>query len=516
MLAGVVSAASWYCDKDAAGTNTGTSWTNAWHALAHVVFSTTPGGGVYPGDTLFISGGTDSSVYAEGLTVQYGYDDPRVTGTESNRVTIKVGKESGHNGNVVISNASGNGIYVTSEDFVTIDGAYNGTTHLIIHDCVGDGVNITGSKRSIVKYCEIYRCGDATGENGILIDVTTDPDTMVEIAYCSIHDNYQDGIHISSSRVLGYDRFIVHHNDIYNLNDDGIELGGSINFFNNTIHGVALTGTTSGHPDGIQTSGGYTRVYNNYFYNFFNYDNGFNAAMEISFFNVTHAPERYFEIYNNVCVQDQAGDSLYAGNVATTMRGLEFTRSTLTSSIADSITDVLIANNTFIGWPITGMSFALYEREGRHCVARRIKILNNVVYNCFKNPGNTIAFSIGTDLTYTSTYGSYGSGADVEIDYNIINEGPSGGKAVEVSDVTYNTNELWKAAYDVQNNVTGNPDPVINDTGMVLSGSPLINAGADLSEYFTTDRLGRVRSNWTIGAYEYTTSHTGKITIKLK
>ena len=49
-------AANWYVDKDAQGSNNGTSWTNAWNSLSRI-------SGVSAGDTVYISGGSASKTY---------------------------------------------------------------------------------------------------------------------------------------------------------------------------------------------------------------------------------------------------------------------------------------------------------------------------------------------------------------------------------------------------------------------------------------------------------------------
>ena len=59
-----------YVDKNASGSNNGTSWTDAWESFAAIVWSS-----LEPGDILYISGGTDSTIYYETLHI------PAIKGT---------------------------------------------------------------------------------------------------------------------------------------------------------------------------------------------------------------------------------------------------------------------------------------------------------------------------------------------------------------------------------------------------------------------------------------------------
>ena len=90
----IIYATPHYVDKNAAGLNNGTSWTNAWKS-----FSVINWGSIQPGDIVYISGGTDSLQYNEVLTVG-------ANGTAANPITIIAGKyspsSSGYSGRVII------------------------------------------------------------------------------------------------------------------------------------------------------------------------------------------------------------------------------------------------------------------------------------------------------------------------------------------------------------------------------------------------------------------------------
>ena len=78
-----------YVDKNAGGSNDGTSWSNAWESFSAINWSS-----VNPGDNIYISGGTDSTVYSETMTVN-------ASGTPGHFITITKGTDAGHNGKVI-------------------------------------------------------------------------------------------------------------------------------------------------------------------------------------------------------------------------------------------------------------------------------------------------------------------------------------------------------------------------------------------------------------------------------
>lgn len=95
--------ALWYVDKDAVGTNAGTSWVNAWHNFGHIDWPN-----INAGDTIYISGGETSKTYDAGIL---GWDGnaqitPDKGGSAGNPITITKGVDANHNGTVILD---GNG-----------------------------------------------------------------------------------------------------------------------------------------------------------------------------------------------------------------------------------------------------------------------------------------------------------------------------------------------------------------------------------------------------------------------
>ena len=105
---------NYYVDKNASGQNNGTSWANAWTSFSAINWNS-----IQPGDIIYISGGTDSTVYYERLVIGK-------SGTAGNYITIRNSYEAGHNGKVIIEDPNTNTfdgcIYLSNRDWVYIKG----------------------------------------------------------------------------------------------------------------------------------------------------------------------------------------------------------------------------------------------------------------------------------------------------------------------------------------------------------------------------------------------------------
>jgi hypothetical protein len=89
-LSTIIFATDYYVDKNASGQNNGTSWTNAWQSFSAINWNS-----IQPGDVIYISGGTDSTVYYERLNIQ-------TYGSAGNYVTIQGASDAGHSGKAII------------------------------------------------------------------------------------------------------------------------------------------------------------------------------------------------------------------------------------------------------------------------------------------------------------------------------------------------------------------------------------------------------------------------------
>ena len=81
---------NFYVDKNASGQNNGTSWSNAWQSFSAINWSS-----IQPGDIIYISGGSDSTVYYETLNINDA-------GTANNYITLRGAIDAGHNGKAII------------------------------------------------------------------------------------------------------------------------------------------------------------------------------------------------------------------------------------------------------------------------------------------------------------------------------------------------------------------------------------------------------------------------------
>jgi len=291
---------NWYVDNESSGANNGTSWADAWQSSTDIEWNS-----INPGDVIYISGGQTEKTYYEQLHVQAG-------GSEDNPITIKVGQEDGHNGNVIITNDSDTdgGIRVIYQSHITIDGNVDGQRHLTVQHCAGVGIHVYGAQGIKLTYIYVYRNGGGHEWNnsGVTFTATeyTESKPNIEISYCHVQNNWQDAIAGFGPIADDFGYISIHYNEISNVVDDAFECGaGGVDFYNNIVHERAYDGG-DGHPDGIAFNGAeYYRVYNNKFYNFrsgtayINYEPFYNTNPP------SPRPGKYVYIYNNILYEEE-------------------------------------------------------------------------------------------------------------------------------------------------------------------------------------------------------------------
>lgn len=166
----------YYVDKYADGTNSGTSWENAWSSFTEIEWSK-----LKAGDVLFISGGKDSTVYNETLTV--GAD-----GNAEELFTIRNGVDPMHNGKVIID-VPDDGIIINKKSYLRI-------ANIELKN-VSHGVSIRGAKTGDInvifldslKVLNFYKQGaiSINGYSKSEFDSTVD---SVFIRYCTLTTSF--------------------------------------------------------------------------------------------------------------------------------------------------------------------------------------------------------------------------------------------------------------------------------------------------------------------------------------
>lgn len=472
-----------YVDNTVAVNGNGSSWNGAWKSFSSIAWNK-----INPGDTIQISGGADSQTYFEQLYV-------RKSGADSLPIVITCGQTRGHNGKVIIESPDRYCALKIGDNThdVIVNGNYLGKRNIVIQKSKAEGVGLDGNARHIsLKYLEICENGHKKNENGIHIQVEKYASPIVEISYCSIHDNWQDQIFVNgpASATTDYDQIIIHDNDIGFLSDDGIEcLSGGVTFYNNTMHNITDQKRGEGHPDGMQIYQGYCRIYNNTFSNF----HAINSDIFIELWTEPISrPDGHVYIYNNLFYESKI--SKVQDNY---FRGIEC----LVSSLGGitRISDIVIANNTLVNIPAWGI---LLDPNLPVEKVSNIVMVNNIVHNCFTLGGGQ-AISIG-DEGRTYTVGPAGSQAQVVCDYNIISAGNDGASAVGFMGKIYDYAQWVSVSHC---NTHGyNADPLLDKSySPSLKSSRAVGAGMDLSSLFSFDHLNKARPKgaWDIGAFQF-------------
>ena len=370
---------AWYVDNAVSSSGNGTSWANAWKDFNNINWSL-----IKPGDTLYIGGGATSQTYTQTLNVG-------ASGTLGNPITIRVGQDSGHNGQVIIQDAS---INLNNRNYITIDGSVGGVQKLEIKDNFNilnkeDGWAIWADNTigTVVKFCKITNCN-----NGIYLTYSSN---------YTVNDNLMRGIR-GDAAIRGilssgsWDANKIFNNDIqlyYNdktppggsgayAGPDGIQPGDGTSIYNNKLMVVKTAEYTSTqHPDTIQLAGSEIKVYDNEFINIGDSMIDYDAWAGGTIKNIW--------IYNNLFNQVDNIDPYP-----------EYIRMYSTRDPLNTFTGVKILNNTFVdsrtvnqgNWPTIVMSTALWK--GGAGAGSGNEIRNNI----FLHTGN-----LGIDLNLPAT-----------------------------------------------------------------------------------------------------------------
>lgn len=263
--------ADWYLDSAASGSNSGTSWANAWVDPTNVVWGAS---GVKAGDSLWISGSSTGKLYGSILTLG-------ASGTNGARISIRAARDVGHIGNAILP-----AISINSRTNITIDGSRsdsftNATSVLDLHSDTnniglhcsrtnGTGVFISDGRDLTIRFLGVgpigttNSIGDYPGIQMQNLNVLTN--VLIERTW--IHDIQNDGIQLNSvtTQPTTWDAFMVDHSIVERTGDDGIQTvrnGTTISHSMLIDHWIGLY---NGHPDQLQLSGvsqKYIKIVNN-------------------------------------------------------------------------------------------------------------------------------------------------------------------------------------------------------------------------------------------------------------
>jgi len=167
---------NYYVDKYASGSNTGTTWENAWNSFSSIEWTK-----LKAGDVLLISGGKDSTIYNETLMIE-------VSGSENSLFTIRNGLDPMHNGKVIID-VPNDGIRIIKKSYLKISN--------IEFKNVSHGVYIRGANTGDVNviYLDSLKVFNFTKQGAISINGWSKPgfDSTIDsvfIRYCTLTTSY--------------------------------------------------------------------------------------------------------------------------------------------------------------------------------------------------------------------------------------------------------------------------------------------------------------------------------------
>ncbi len=521
-------AVNWYVDNQATGLNNGNSWTNAWQSFSAINWAS-----IQPGDVIHISGGTTSKTYYETLTIGK-------SGIAGSPITIEVGQDSGHNGIVIIEgDVNGNGLFdmgdlsygidLPNRDYITINGEYNSVQHLKIQNIRFFGVrsDIGGRTNIIIKYLYVYKVGNrkdpSFGGDGQCMTSPNKGDGIYiyscdgcEISNSKLEFINRDGIFMHPITKNSFGINSIHHNIFEHVSDDSITAGDATNVYNNVFRNnynnygrfdyndvnvgdyngwgrmFLKDVCDEGHPDNIQTSGSYMRIYNNEHENFIQTMQVINAA--------TTEPTEYLYVYNNVY---RITRPIGLGDGGPEYQGTVFSLNADRGSSGNVAYDnIKIFSNIAID---AGYRFVYWHMYSDRKITNT-EIKDNILLN--------VPYSISGEPIFIED-GDYNEN-NVVIDYNLISAGASGNTGILFDGIGYTHSEFASNNLGQKCGATecSTSAPTFinyipfnkNNNFHYQLGSNGIDDGIDLSLYFNTDKDGVLRPQglaWDIGAYEY-------------
>jgi Secretion system C-terminal sorting domain len=426
---------NWYVDRNAIGSNKGTNWANAWNSFSNINWNS-----VSAGDTVFISGGTDSTVYNETLTIGQ-------SGISAGRIVITKGLTTGHNGKVVIDGQNSRDYCVdfNSSPFITL-------SYIKCADAATTEIRIRASNCT-VSHCEIYHTEgimsiDMYGGSNNIIEYVSADESPTPIA--GSFDGNGDFMQCS-----GGGNNIFRFNNI-TLRDEVVD-----------DHCDALQFYFSNIPDETPISGGKWEIYGNIIRHtdtkIYNAQGIYIEGLDSAVLDNTT-----WYIYDNLIILPYAFDGI---------------------GIRNNNLKAYIYNNTIYQGRDVG-SPGFYISNDQFTASR-----NNIIIK------NNIFYSASTGIEPFSITDTLKSGCDISnnLIYSPMST-PINYLNNEISLAAWNAYPF--VGTDLAGDPLFNNIAAFNFT--IRSGSPAIGKGVNLGSPYNIDLFGNPRSssgNWDIGCY---------------
>ena len=450
-------ATGYYVKPTASGSGDGSNWANAddWDNNFW--------GSVSAGDTIFMDGGTISTIY--------NGKDIGKSGSSGNYIYIMAGKYSpdhtNHSGRVIITNSSGAGLSNSGYDFIYVkgieirDGSNHGTyfyggSNYIVFDSLtivnNTGVGFWSEESNYHDIRNSYvesKANDGSEANDNILYQKNAHHIFIHHNYLYQKNQQNAGNHIDNIQFSNYPNSVFIYNNIA-IVDSGVQ-------GHNFILGICATG--SQYHDTVL-------VFNNYLYN-----GGYGSTSGYNFYSDN--------IYNR---EAEGGTGL--NPLAYTINNTLVSANCGIFSTRDGGRTAFASNNIMLKLGQNGSAPPTLPQVHMALEGEPIDSFKTNLYYQAWNGGMSYSTGGGA-LDWTDWTGAGGDG---------VNDNPE-----MVNDLDY---------YDVSTN----PQPF-----EITSTSPAIDAGTDMSyvlnqfEYLpmfdaSTDILGNERdASWDIGAFEFQT-----------
>src|SRR3990172_1048639 len=237
-----------YVDKYATGNNNGTSWINAWESFSAINWNN-----VNPGDTVYFSGGYDSTTYYEQLNIS-------VSGIAGNPIVFTKGSDAGHSGKVIFDGMGTlfNVIRITDEQYIVVS-----------------NLQLRNSEDTILRIRNSQH---------------------IRIENCVIHLTTRSGIEIMDNESVTVTRCTITTDTLINHQTDGIYSQNNINNIYENNYIVISNRDPDGHDDCIQSYKDYPLIIRN---NYLEQDNSKTSNAQ-GIYITTPVGSDTFRIYNNI------------------------------------------------------------------------------------------------------------------------------------------------------------------------------------------------------------------------